>query len=533
MVLMIDQFIVGTFFVTSLIGLLLLLILRPNKMRKLPKNNRKYYKIDNDVVMASPNNRHSSPESVAGPDVIVVGAGVAGAALAHTLGTDGRRVHVIERDMTQPDRIVGELLQPGGYLKLIELGLEDCVEGIDAQPVVGYALFKNGKITKSPYPLGKFQANVAGRSFHNGRFIQRMREKAASLPNVRMEEGTVTSLFEENGIVKGIHYKTKDGQEHKSCAPLTIVCDGGFSNLRRSLCNPKVEIPSCFVGMVLENCQLPVPNHGHVVLADPSPILFYPISSTEVRCLVDVPGQKLPSVANGEMTKYLKTKVAPQVPIEFRDAFISTVGKGNIRTMTNKSMPAVPKPTPGALLLGDAFNMRHPLTGGGMTVALSDIVVLRNLIKPLHDFHDAASLNKYLESFYVLRKPVASTINTLANSVYQVFSASSDEAREMMRQASVDYLGLGGIYTSGAMALLSGLNPRPSSLIFHFLAMAVFGVGRLLLPFPSPKRLWIGAKLIWGASEILFPIIKAEGVRQMFFPATVPALYRAPPVYRH
>jgi squalene monooxygenase len=39
---------------------------------------------------------------------------------------DGRRVHVIERDLTEPDtdRIVGELLQPGGYLKLIELGLE-------------------------------------------------------------------------------------------------------------------------------------------------------------------------------------------------------------------------------------------------------------------------------------------------------------------------------------------------------------------------------------------------------------------------
>lgn len=31
---------------------------------------------------------------------------------------------MIERDLTEPDRIVGELLQPGGYLKLIELGLE-------------------------------------------------------------------------------------------------------------------------------------------------------------------------------------------------------------------------------------------------------------------------------------------------------------------------------------------------------------------------------------------------------------------------
>lgn len=31
---------------------------------------------------------------------------------------------MIERDLTEPDRIVGELLQPGGYLKLVELGLE-------------------------------------------------------------------------------------------------------------------------------------------------------------------------------------------------------------------------------------------------------------------------------------------------------------------------------------------------------------------------------------------------------------------------
>lgn len=77
----------------------------------------------------------------------------------------------------------------------------------------------------------------------------------------------------------------------------------------------QVDIPSCFVGLVLENCKLPFTNHGHVVLGDPSPILFYPISSTEIRCLVDIPGQKVPSISNGEMADYLKTKVAPQVSI--------------------------------------------------------------------------------------------------------------------------------------------------------------------------------------------------------------------------
>ncbi|XP_054800589.1 squalene monooxygenase SE2-like isoform X3 [Prosopis cineraria] len=443
-------------------------------------------------------NGKCEPEDSGDAEIIIVGAGVAGAALAYTLGKDGRKVHVIERDLSEPDRIVGELLQPGGYLKLIELGLEDCVEKIDAQRVYGYALYKDGQNTKLTYPLEKFDTDVSGRSFHNGRFVQRMREKAAFFPSVKLEQGTVTSLIEENGIVKGVHCKTKDGQQLTAKAPLTIVCDGCFSNLRRSLCNPKVDVPSHFVGLVLENCDLPYSNHGHVILGDPSPILFYPISSTEIRCLVDVPGQKVPSIANGEMATYLKSVVAPQIPPELYSSFLAAIDKG-----------------------------------GGMTVALSDIVVLRNLLKPLRNLHDASALCKYLESFYTLRKPVASTINTLAGALYMVFCASPDPARKEMRQACFDYLSLGGIFSNGPISLLSGLNPRPLSLVLHFFAVAIYGVGRLLIPFPSPKRVWIGARLISGASGIIFPIIKAEGVRQMFFPVTVPAYYRTPPVHLH
>ncbi|KAK4405147.1 Squalene monooxygenase SE1 [Sesamum angolense] len=449
---MIDQYILGGF-VASLVAFVLLYNLR----RKTRKTN-KVSKVGrgDECIKTSAVGGGSGTEAGGDADIIIVGAGVAGAALAYTLGKDGRRVHVIERDLSEPDRIVGELLQPGGYLKLMELGLEDCVGDIDAQRVFGYALYKD-----------------------------------------------------EKGTVKGVQYKTKNGEEITAYAPLTIVCDGCFSNLRRSLCTPQVDIPSCFVGLILENCELPYVNHGHVVLADPSPILFYKISSTEIRCLVDVPGQKIP----------------PQL----YDSFIAAIEKGAIRMMPNRSMPANPHPTPGALLMGDAFNMRHPLTGGGMTVALSDIVVLRDLLRPLHDLHDASTLCKYLESFYTLRKPVASTINTLAGALYKVFCASPDPARKEMREACFDYLSLGGIFSEGPVSLLSGLNPRPLSLFLHFFAVAVYGVGRLLIPFPSPQRVWLGARLLSGASGIIFPIIKAEGVRQMFFPATVPAYYRAPP----
>eukprot|EP00250_Pteridium_aquilinum_P016501 c23133_g1_i2 orf=682-2274(-) len=490
--------------------------------------NQKMRKICKPLEMNSPATEKPLQDKDA-IDVIIVGAGVAGAALAHTLGKDGRNVFVIERDLSEPDRIVGELLQPGGYLKLIELGLQDCVENIDAQCVFGYALFYEGKDTRVGYPLEGYGDDVAGRSFHNGRFIQRMREKASQLPSVRLRQGTALSLIEEDGIVKGVKYRVAGGSELEVYAPLTVVCDGCFSNLRRTLCTAKPEVPSCFVGLVLEECELPHQNHGHVILADPSPILFYPISSTEVRCLVDIPGEKVPSIASGEMANYLKSVVAPQVPEQIRKAFVAAVEKGSIRSMPNKSMPALPVPHPGAILMGDAFNMRHPLTGGGMTVALSDIVLLRNLLRPLASFHDASALCEYLEKFYTLRKPVASTINTLAGALYKVFCASPDRAMEEMRKACFDYLSLGSVFSTGPVALLSGLNPRPLSLVAHFFAVAIFGVGRLLAPFPSPNRLWLGTRLLMGAASIIFPIIRAEGARQMFFPNTVPAYYRNPP----
>jgi len=56
-------------------------------------------------------------------DVLVLGAGVAGASLAHVLARDGRKVMLVERDLSEPDTFRGELLQPGGLERLNELGL--------------------------------------------------------------------------------------------------------------------------------------------------------------------------------------------------------------------------------------------------------------------------------------------------------------------------------------------------------------------------------------------------------------------------
>ena len=104
----------------------------------------------------------------------------------------------------------------------------------------------------------------------------------------------------------------------------------------------------------------------------------------------------------------------------------------------------------------------------------------------------------------------------------QVFCYTGDKAHEEMRQACFDYLALGGIYSSGPVSLLSGLNPKPSVLVTHFFMVALYGVGRLVLPRPTLKGLWMGLLLLLGAARIILPIIYAEGPRAVFAPSLAP-----------
>ncbi|XP_010454706.1 PREDICTED: squalene epoxidase 5 [Camelina sativa] len=462
-------------------------------------------------------------------DVIIVGAGVGGSALAYALAKDGRRVHVIERDMRAPERMMGEFMQPGGRLMLSKLGLEDCLEGIDAQIATGMAVYKDGKEADTLFPVennNNFPYEPFGRSFHNGRFVQRLRQKASSLSNVRLEEGTVRSLIEEKGVIKGVTYKNSAGEETTALAPLTVVCDGCYSNLRRSLSDNNAEVLSYQVGYISKNCQLEEPEKLKLIMGKPSYIMLYQISSTDVRCVYEIFPNNIPSISNGEMANFLKNTIAPQVPLKLRKIFLKGIDEGaHIKTMPVKSMSASLSERKGVILLGDAFNMRHPAIASGMMVVLSDILILRGLLRPLSNLGDAHRVSEVIKSFYDIRKPMSATVNTLGNAFSQVLIASTDEAKEAMRQGCYDYLCSGGFRTSGMMALLGGMNPRPLSLICHLCGITLSSIGHLLSPFPSPVRIWHSLRLFGLAMKMLVPHFKTEGVGQMLFPVNA-AAYR-------
>ena len=353
------------------------------------------------------------------PEVIIVGAGTAGASAAVTFARQGRKVLLVERFMQEQDRIVGELLQPGGLRALERLGLDACAkEGSDSVVVDGYAVIRAANFedscgassgtdevmlyypetdpenTSELFGKGVTPATPAGgvvgrgtfprgRSFHNCRFVQRLRETALAEKNVRVVEATVSDLLEgENGEVVGVRFReaaeegAPDGGERVTRevrAPMTVIADGIWSGLRKCANTHRPQKMSTFVGVLVTHPPdaAPVPHKhcGHVILAHPSPILIYQISSTETRVLVDVAGP-MPSAADGGLAKFLREKSAPQLPALFQESFVEAVDRGDVKSMPNRTMPSSDVHREGALLLGDALNMRHPLTGGGMTVAI-------------------------------------------------------------------------------------------------------------------------------------------------------------------
>jgi squalene monooxygenase len=429
-------------------------------------------------------------------DICVVGAGVAGAAMAAYLGDHGFKVAVVEKDMREQDRIVGELMQPGGVNQLMEMRLEHVLDGYDAQPITGYALFMNGQHFTIKYP-----GSETGRGLHNGKLLVQMRAHLLSHTCVTVIEGTAVALMEGPNKVTGLRYIPKDDDSISEInASLTIVCDGMFSSFRDTLSDTTKTVSSYFLGLILHDCELPFPNHGHVIAAEPLPVLAYPVSSAETRVLIDFPAEHAPRRGE-ELSKYLREKIGPQMPAEIQASYYKAVEEGKFKVMPNHLIPARPKLRSGAMLVGDSLNMRHPLTGGGMTVALTDVHHLGDRLIAIRDSFKAEEIDAAVGAFYDKRNAQNASINILADALYRVMSDKD------LKEACYSYLQMGGKKSSVPLSLLAAVNRNNRKLLQHFFAVAMHGVRRILLPLPSPANIGRSYRMLKNAVHIVSPLV--------------------------
>ncbi|KCV68692.1 hypothetical protein H696_04980 [Fonticula alba] len=541
-----------------------------------------------DYIPAEPIISAPIPPAGAPPvkyDAIVAGAGIAGASLAYNLARDGRRVLLLERDLRDPDTFRGELLQPGGVRALQRMGLGQCIAGIDAQACHGYVVYRpkvdpksfesqknivDGSdthiFTQIPYPSDKDHipnTPATGYSFHHGRLVGNLRRRAAAHPNITIVEANVVDLLEDGPAIIGVKYRQKNeaGELVDVIAhgDLNFDCCGSFSRFRAKLSFNKPVYRSHFAALLLRDVPLPLPNHGMVIMCNSSLVLCYAISPRELRMLIDIP-DPLPTQSDESLARYLLAHILPQLPSflhgPFREQVIRSDGSPiPIRSVPCQLLTAGALIRPGVFCLGDSLNMRHPLTGSGMTVAFTDVLIVSDLLRPLDTLADTGRVIQALSSFYATRRRVSASMNILAQALYDVFCGGggvrpSDE--ELLQFPPVKALSncplpmfapsLRPLFPPGAdlpnslmapaerhilpmvalrnacfryvsrvgtdcLGILGGITPNPIRLLVHFFAVAIFSVVMILFSRPSPRSVATAFSAFMGASNIIFPLI--------------------------
>jgi squalene monooxygenase len=466
-------------------------------------------------------------------DVVVVGAGVFGCAMAYALAKQNRSVLLLERWMKQPDRIVGELMQPGGLEALAKLGLQDCTQGIDAATTHGFNVIWHGKEVVIPYPKTEgwtagFEDPAAkdgrpfGRAFHHGRFIQKLREACLAEPNITVVESEAIKTIkgENSTAVLGVEARTVNpatGEKEPDFffGQLTVVADGYASIFRKEYLMNTPMVRSKFYALELLNADLPQPGYGHVILGSSSPVLCYQIGSNETRALVDVP-INCPGAtpAKGGVRGYIANEIIPGLPASVQPAFKAALARDNRipKSMPNNWLPPSKQATSGIIVVGDAMNMRHPLTGGGMTVALADVVLIRDLLAPIENLGDTSEVLRQMDIFYWERKHLTSIINVLAIALYALFAAGDANLVKLQRGCFA-YFEKG--ITDEPVGLMGGLIRRPLLLAYHFFSVAMLAIwidAKDTGLWKVPVIMWNAISILWTACVVFLPVMWKEAL---------------------
>jgi menaquinone-9 beta-reductase len=169
------------------------------------------------------------PEHVrADADVVIAGAGPAGAVAALALARAGARVIVFDRARFPRRKLCGDTVNPGALALLRRLGL-----GAAAGSFVIPGMVVTGD--RGVRIAGEYGEGMTGRAILREHFDHAL-VQAAAAAGARIEEDVrVVGTTRTGDRIDGLNIRTASGLSDRVRAPVVIAADGSYSHLARSL----------------------------------------------------------------------------------------------------------------------------------------------------------------------------------------------------------------------------------------------------------------------------------------------------------
>ena len=311
-------------------------------------------------------------------DIVIVGGGIAGAALATALARAGKQVLVLESTDVFRDRVRGESMMPWGVAEAQALGVADLLHAAGAHTAPLWKRYSEGDATPRDLPVGRMVPGVAGSlNLHHPLACQALLDAAAQAG------ATVIRGVRNTAVMPGanprLSYRVEEG-EHTVTTSLVVGADGRNSAVRRAagITLQEQAATSYVAGLLLKGVAGP-DGHDVVMEHDLGVCLLIRQCNGRARAYHIVPPEHRARYAGeGGAALFLADACAPGSPLVTVLADAKPIGPcGAIPgtdTWTDKPY------ADGVVLIGDAAGHNDPSVGCGLSIAMRDARMVRDLV---------------------------------------------------------------------------------------------------------------------------------------------------------
>jgi 2-polyprenyl-6-methoxyphenol hydroxylase-like FAD-dependent oxidoreductase len=320
-------------------------------------------------------------------DVITVGGGLAGSALARSLALEGKRVLVLERETQFKDRVRGENLTSWGVAELAELGLLELLRGSCAHEQVWWDIYLGPNRMQHRNLIESTPSGLPNLNFYHPQMQETLISAAADAGAEVRSGARVNDV--KPGPTPAVTFE-QDGHTETVEARIVVGADGRTSVVRKWGSFAPVQDPDMLqiTGILMDDwgtdedaCHLainPMTNNASVVFPQGngrarSYLVTHAGHDGRLQGEADIEAYKRVSIANGmpaDMVQKARTS-GPLATFNGADSYVHHPYKDGIA------------------LIGDAAATSDPCWGQGLAVSIHDVRLLRDHLLQSDDW-DAA-----------------------------------------------------------------------------------------------------------------------------------------------
>ena len=309
-------------------------------------------------------------------DVIVVGAGPAGAATAILLAERGWSVTLLDKAAFPRPKICGEYLSPEAARILDRLGVLKAVDQAGAQPLRGMKIVApDGTVLEGLYPTtGRWRGyRDHALAFPREALDRILVDRARGLPIDVRERHRATGLVRSAGAVTGVQAQNEDGEPCEMTGRLVVGADGRHSVVASALglLRPHRLRRMALIQHVsgLED----IVDRGEIYLDPPDYAILNPVAPGLVNLGLVVPMNHARAFAR-RLEAFFHARLRQLRHLAPR---LSTMkAEGRLMAMGPLAYRVAEPQLDGVMLVGDAAGFYDPFTGEGVFTALRSAELL-------------------------------------------------------------------------------------------------------------------------------------------------------------